>query len=326
MKKDSARDLWVILWGIYVAFGLQVLYDGIGEYPNYSQKFWGGLTMEIVSFALLFLYGWKLKKPENSKDRTGAINNGATMKIYVSLRIFWVLLVAGFSAFALLVWFWLIPYYNLEYNLGISLFSSSIFMVLTIVFLNVLLNAREKSEWKSVKDYVDKTIQEELGVAFNEILNYVENGLATKISLLQLHDRKTRNQNGLSELRKLKDAKELKLGAVELASFLEHRNQLDTFLSVSKNLSEVETKYSRFLPPQLALSLMKIRDSMRLIENTVGIYMSLKSLNPALSAPISKEIHEMNEEIPKIISASFKKLIEEIDNIHKMGIEFLPYP
>lgn len=247
------------------------------------------------------------------------------MKILVSMRIFWVFLIAVFSAFSLLVWFWLIPYCNLEYNLGINLFSSSIFMVLTIVFLNVLLNAREKSEWKTVKDYVDTTIQAELGVAFNEILNYVENGLATKMSLLQLHDRKTRNQNGLSELRKLKDAKELKLGAEELAFLLEHKNQLEAFLSVSKNLSEVETKYSRFLRPQLALSLMKIRDSIRLLDNVVELYTRLKSLNPILSTPMSKEIQEMKDEIPKTISASFKKLIEEIDNIHKIGIEFSPY-
>lgn len=248
------------------------------------------------------------------------------MKIYVSLRIFWVFLIAFFSAFALLVWFWLIPYENLEYNLGVNLFSSSIFMVLTIISLNVLLNAREKSEWKTVKDYAYSTIQDELGVVFNEILNYIENGLAIKMSLLHLQDKKTRNENGLSELRKLKDAKELKLVTEELVFLLEHKSQLEAFLNVSKNLSEVEIKYSRFLPPQLALSLMKIRDSIRLLETMVQLHTSLKNLSPILSISMPKEIQEMKDEIPKIISASFKKLMEEIDNIHKIGIEFSPYP
>ena len=103
-------------------------------------------------------------------------------------------------------------------------------MVLTIVFLNVLLNAREKNEWKTVKNYVYSTIQEELTITFNEILNYIENGLETKMSLLQLEDRETRNQKGLTELRKLKDAKELKLSAQPIAFLLEHENQLRRFL------------------------------------------------------------------------------------------------
>ncbi len=247
------------------------------------------------------------------------------MKIYVSLRVFWFFLIAGFSVFALLVWFWLMPDHILEYNLGISLFSSSIFMVLTIVFLNVLLNAREKNEWKTVKNYVYSTIQEELTITFNEILNYIENGLETKMSLLQLEDRETRNQKGLTELRKLKDAKELKLSAQPIAFLLEHENQLDVFLNVSRNLGEVETKYSKFLPPQLTLSLMKIRDSIRLLEASLELYTRFKNLNPVLGAPILQEVQELNM-IPRTISLSFKKLFEEIDNIHKIGIEFYPYP
>jgi len=256
------------------------------------------------------------------------------MKIYVSLRIFWVFLIAFFSIFALLVWFWFIPYENLEYNLGINLFSSSIFMVLTIISLNVLLNAREKSEWKTVKDYVYRTIQGELGIVFNEILNYVENGRAFQMSLLYSQDRKTRNENGLSELQKLKDAKELRLSSVDLAYLLEHKSGLKVFLDVSKNLSEVEIKYSRFLLPQLALSLMKIRDSIRLLETMPQLHTSLKNLSPILNTSMLKEIQEMKDDIPKItsaaisifISTSFKKILEEIYNIHKMEIEFSPYP
>lgn len=258
------------------------------------------------------------------------------MKTYVSLRIFWVFLIVFFSAFGLLVWFWLIPYENLEYNLGVDLFSSSIFMVLTIISLNVLLDAREKSEWKTVKNYVYKSIQCELGIVFNAILDYVENGSAISMSLLHLQDGKPRNENGLSELQKLKDAKELKLDSVRLASLLEHKNQLEIFLDVSKNLSEVEIKYSRFLLPQLTLSLMEIRDCLRLLEIMAQLP-TFKNLSLILNTPMPKEIQEMKDNIqdlkdgiPKItsaiISVSFKKILEEIYNIHKMGIEFSPYP
>jgi len=248
------------------------------------------------------------------------------MKIHVSLRTFWFSLIAFFSAFALLIWFWLIPYNYLEYNLGTNLFSNSIFMVLTIILFNILLNQREKSEWKTVKDYVYTTIQDELGVLFFEILNYVENGLFIKMSLLRLQDKKIRNEKGLSELRKLKEMKELKLNAEELVFLLEYKNQLEAFLSVSRNLGEVETKYSRFLPSELTLSLMKIRDSIRLIETMVQLHRILKNLIPVLSRSMPKESQEMKDVIPTSISLSFKKLIEEIDNIHKIGIEFSFYP
>jgi glucan phosphoethanolaminetransferase (alkaline phosphatase superfamily) len=73
------------------------------------------------------------------------------MKIHISLKIFWLALVVFFSAFALLIWVWLIPYGNLEYNLAVNLFTSSIFMVFTIVFLNVLFNARKKVSGKPSK-------------------------------------------------------------------------------------------------------------------------------------------------------------------------------
>ena len=44
------------------------------------------------------------------------------MKIYVSLRVFWFFLIAGFSVFALLVWFWLMPDHILEYKSRNNLF------------------------------------------------------------------------------------------------------------------------------------------------------------------------------------------------------------
>lgn len=249
------------------------------------------------------------------------------MKIHVSLRIFWLALVVFFSALALLIWVWLIPYGILEYNLGVNLFTSSIFMVLTIVFLYVLLNAREESEWKAVKDYVKMGIQEELGALFNEMLNYVENGLAIKFSLMSSQDRKTANETALSELQKLKDAKELKLLEKELAILLGRESELKAFSEISKNLNEVQIKYSRFLLPQLVLSLMKIRDSIRLLEYTAQMQGIEKNLSTFPDTPmlVKDEIPKMTSAlIPKIVAISFKNMIGEIDNIHKMGIEFSP--
>jgi len=58
----TKKDFFWILWGIGVAFGIQVLYDGAGEYPNLTQKFWYGLVIEAVLLIGLFLYGLIVKK------------------------------------------------------------------------------------------------------------------------------------------------------------------------------------------------------------------------------------------------------------------------
>lgn len=59
MTKD---EFFWLLWGIGVAFGLQVLYDGAGEYPNLTQKFWYGLLIEAVYLIGLSFYGLVVKK------------------------------------------------------------------------------------------------------------------------------------------------------------------------------------------------------------------------------------------------------------------------
>ena len=67
MKKE---DFWWILWGIGMAFSLQVLYDGLCEYPNLSQKFWFGLSMSAISWILIFLYGPRTRE---GHDRLGEV-------------------------------------------------------------------------------------------------------------------------------------------------------------------------------------------------------------------------------------------------------------
>ena len=238
---------------------------------------------------------------------------------------YWFFLAVLFGVFALLIWFGLIPYGIVEYNLGVNLFTSSVFMVLTIIFLSWLFTVREKNEWKIVKDEIYSMIQDEIGILFNEILNFTENGLMLKISFSVL-DKKTRKEASFSELCKLKDATELKLNALELKLLLEGKTPtpLETFLDVAQNLNDIEIKYSRFLPPQLLLSLIKIRHSIRFLETTVKLHINIK-VSPTLNKIMPKEIQEMENEIPKIISASFKKLLEEIHNIHKSGIQLSPF-
>jgi len=247
------------------------------------------------------------------------------MKTYVSLRVYWILLCVFFTSLAL-VFLGLISYGKLEYNLGVNLFTSSISTVLTIVFLNFLFTSREQNEWKTVKDEVYSMIQMELGSMFNDILNYVENGLTTKSYLLNLKKKETRKEAFLSALTELKDAEELKLNDAEWKLMIENKTSLEAFSTASQTLNEVEIKYSRFLSSQLTLSLIKIQNSIRMLETLTQLHASMKGLSPTLRPILSPVYQEMEKEIPRILSHSFKRILEEIYNLHKMGIEFSPYP
>jgi len=252
------------------------------------------------------------------------------MKIHISLWILLLALVVFFSAFALLIWWWVIPFGVLEYNLAVNLFTNSIFMVLTIVLLNMLFIVREESEWKAVKDYVKKSIQEELGALFIAMLDYVEGGFAIKFSLISLEDWKTANKVALSELRRLKEAKELKLLETELAAGLGRESELDTFSEISRNLYEIQIHYPRFFQSNIILSLMRIRDSIRMLKYTAQLQTEIQTMqkDPTNFPPLKSMKDEVSKAtlavIPMMASISFKSLMIEIDNIHKMGIEFSP--
>jgi hypothetical protein len=63
------KDFWWILWGILVAFGLQVLYDIAGDYPQFTGKAQFGLAIEAIFLVGLFTFGYALKMFANSKPQ-----------------------------------------------------------------------------------------------------------------------------------------------------------------------------------------------------------------------------------------------------------------
>ena len=250
------------------------------------------------------------------------------MKFHVSVRAAYLsLIVSFFFALALLDWFVLIPCGIWEYNLGVNILTSSIFMALTIVLLTLLFNALDESEWKPVKEYVYQSIQAELGLLFMEMLNYVKDGWAIKSSFMTSVDQKTSDEIALSELRKLKDAKQMKLDESKLQILFTHPSELNAFSEALNNLTELQIMYHRFFPSQLTKSFMKIRDSIRGLEQTARSQKPLRDMMglPETTEPIKDEMLKANSTLLReSVSFFFKEMMQEIDNIHQMGIEFSP--
>jgi len=70
---NMIRDLWYTLWGVGLAFAIQVLYSGINEYPNLSRGFWLGLVINGFIFAILVVKGEKLttEREEQKEESKG---------------------------------------------------------------------------------------------------------------------------------------------------------------------------------------------------------------------------------------------------------------
>lgn len=250
------------------------------------------------------------------------------MTFHVSVRIAYLSIIASiFFVLALLDWFVLIPCRIWDANLGVNVLTSSIFMVFTIVLLTLVFNALDESEWKPVKDYVYRSIQAELGLLFMEMMNYVKDGWAIQSSFMTSVDQKTSDETALSELRKLKDAAELKLDESKLQILFTHQSELNAFSEVLNNLTELQIMYHRFFPSQLTMSFMKIRDSIRGLEQMARSQKALGDMMglPKTMEPIKDEMLKANSTLlRKSVSFFFKEMMQQIDNVHEMGIEFSP--
>ena len=239
----------------------------------------------------------------------------------LSEKSYWIILIVGLIVFVSLIAFVLIPYEILDYNLGINLISESTGIIVTIVFLTWLFSLRERLRWKVVKHEVYLHIQNNLSLLFDNVLTYVENGYEFKNSLLNIKDEDTKKKQVYMQLFKLKDAEKITLDTKLLSIFLEDRTFLEYFAEVARRFSNIESKYSRFLSPQLTISLMRIQDDLRVLEHAFEMNKLFK-IAPEKSS--KKWLTKVNSTISDMVSVSFKLLIEEIYKIHEMGIE-IPY-
>jgi len=229
----------------------------------------------------------------------------------------------------------IIPNGLIEYNLGINIATSLLSTAITVIFLSLFLIIREEREWKIVKKTVYATIGGQLALLFGELLRFVENEIEEigfKSSLLYTKDAKIRKEMIFSKLSELQKKEPLQLTSSSVSMFRSNKELLTLLLDIKKDLGDVQIRYARHLTSKITEGLIKLQDSLELMNMSYKLGMmwnSLQSQLPLLRELMHKlmpQIHDRNlssiDLIPNLLTACIKSLIQETYELWKMGIEF----
>lgn len=236
----------------------------------------------------------------------------------LSEKVYWGILIAVFIGIALLIWLWFVPVGFVEYNLGVNLFTSSIFMVFTIVFLSWFVTLRERIQWKAVREEVYLNIKDCISTVFNEIFDIVEGGIHTKASLLGIEDNKARENAAFSELCRLKELREIKLDPIMFDVTFGGKGSQEVFSSISRELGDLQVKYSKFLSPHVTFSLMRVQQCLRAFEYASRLSITQKEtseMTKLLDNVQRKWRTDMKTISHGLVSVALKRLVDEIYNI-----------
>jgi hypothetical protein len=194
----------------------------------------------------------------------------------MSEKSYWTVLILGLIAFIFVDCFWIVPAFT---DIGINLFTDSVFAIFTIVFLSLILSIREKRQWAPLELDVRKKLSSTLCFLAWELVYLLEVhdefvSFSSKMehqSVPSMYDdRWLRYQLGEVCKRKqvwVSDAGEKMLTSEEFG-FKRLRDQLGRY---EKILNEMEAKYSSHLRPTFLHSLMRILENLRKIIRAMDI-------------------------------------------------------
>lgn len=222
----------------------------------------------------------------------------------ISEKSYWTILIVAFMGFALLIWFGLMPYGIVEYNLGVNLFTSSIFMMLTILFISWLFGLREKLAFESTRIQLHK----ELGTRLFSISGQI---------LFLIHPVPIENVQKTDFVKKLKDLSNESdenfvqtLGLRLRETGPEAEVIMAGWARRDKHFLTMELQtFQSFFEPHLRVHLVDIVCALSDLE----YLLELKE-----KFPMSDMIYFVR--VPRVIH----EIIKEIHEISKVGIEIYP--
>lgn len=224
----------------------------------------------------------------------------------ISQKQYWVILVILFTAISLFMagLLWIFPPNTIGYDLAVGFLTSSFFMILTIVFFSWLLDVREKAEWYAVREEVYFKIRLELASLFIQVVDYFEGGIELKVLLM--HEK----ENGIESLiQNLKRLRNSRLEPTNISLFFNKGEEIQEFKIIERRLAETQGLYSKHLPANITVSLMKIQRSIWALDNFKGLANGLAQASDII--PKNTLIDFENNKI-ELLKTQLVTLVEEM--------------
>jgi Mg2+ and Co2+ transporter CorA len=209
---------------------------------------------------------------------------------------------------------------KIEYNFGVNLLTSSIFLVLTIIFLSWLFSVREKAEWRVVESKVLKRISDRLLSLFSVIDFYflgsdLTEGYQEKIDEIKETNIKEAERSRYRIVVEYYATHPVLLGELT-ADILERFSResimeiKELFMKEQDYFEHMISEYSKFLPSALVSSIMNIQDEIvrmmfccdeiRIIAGVRKDWDLIQSQVNSAKANLREGIHKIAEEINEL--------------------------
>jgi hypothetical protein len=220
----------------------------------------------------------------------------------LSEKEYWIFLIVVFACFALGLIVWLIPSKIVEYNLGVNLLTSSIFMILTVFFLSWLSKLRQDREWQDMKKQVENSLSRELYEIFCFLGGFV---YPDQISPLPLKDEVLRVLERINETKEASLADSAYLYYPKPQDWLLQHN-LERFFDLKQSIGDLEIRYFNLMKPEIRTSLMEIQDDLTSIRDIFDFVRKEETTEGTFEQPLADSILH---------------ILKEIYMLHKKGIE-----
>lgn len=245
----------------------------------------------------------------------------------ISKKQYWVILIILFAIISLLMagLLWVFPANTIGYNLALGFLTSSVFMILTIVFLSWLLDVRDSTEWHTVRDEVFFRIKLELSTLFDLATEYFEGGFELKVELMQERDKQKNMDLIVKGLEKLSNSGVVANNLI-VVHFFKDSQEIENFQNVDKKITDIQGLYSRHLPADIIVSLMKLQECLWTLESFKEFHDNFTNSqlfsNPLISA--AKDTYE-NYKV-EMLKAPLVSLLGEIQKLYSFQEFKFNYP
>jgi len=253
---------------------------------------------------------------------------GNLLKLNISEELYLIGIALVFLAISLFLGLeiWVVHNSFFEYTVWTDVFSSSIFLVLTILLLSWLLKVREIREWHTVRDEVFFRIRLELSNLFDLATEYFEGGSSFKMELMEEKDKKKNMDMLVKGLEKLSNSDVVSSNLIVM-DFFKNSWEMEDFQNADEKLANIQGLYSRHLPADITISLMKLQECIWTLDNLkkANDIFNKSTLISNLIASTAKDAYENNKvEMLKIPLVNLLKEIHVLYSIPELKFNYPP--